>query len=976
MSQIIASTYEVIGELGAGGGGIVYLANHLRLNKKVVLKADKRNISTREVLLRREVDVLKELHHTYIPQVYDYFIENDISYTAMDFVDGESLDKLLIREKRFNQPTVIRWAKQLLEALAYLHSPIHGDPPRGYIHSDVKPANLMRRPNGDICLIDFNISLAIGIESVVGKSEGYSSPEHYGLDYSSGLQSGSGRSILRNSSLFAGNADRTELLDGEKTVLLENENSTQANAETEVLTETAARNSSWSSSVRRVVVPDARSDIYSVGATLYHLLSGRRPAKDAKDVVPLSRSEFSPLLVDIITKAMDPDPDLRFSTAEEMLQALNSLWKKDSRVKRQKKRLAAACSLLSIIFIAGALTVFAGLRQMERIQNAQVLAADSAEALSRGDVQTAIDRALEALVDDPGAFDIPYTAGAQLALTNALGVYDLSDSFKPYYTIELPSAPFRVLRSPDETKIMVCYAYELAIYDIDSGELIRSLPTLESAFCEVEFLSDTEILYAGKDGLTAYDISSGAVLWQAGPATSIAVSGDKSVAAAIHRTDDVIYFYDTDSGEMISFRSLDGRHLNVPENDRFADLDIDVFEMNEDGSLCAVSLTDGYLGILDIYNEFNDLVIYENSPYLIFDGKFIEDLFVFSASVNSDSTWGLVNYKMAELLGDIPETSPVCIETYDGRLYVSRNDEVFMIDTGTLDMYRVAYTENNDITAFDISDKYVISAAGEGYTIFYGGGGILQTDPRDVKPDFVLVTDTCAVLADMNSPVIEVMKHKDSGDSVIINYDPKIYHDEARLAADRSGVMLFNIYSITIVNADGSIRAVTELPEPEKIFDQQYRHEGDYLEVIYYSGKVVCYSAVTGEIISETSVAPPDESLYEEFETEDLIIKAPLHGTPAAYDKNTGKEVAELNSEDTLTYITETGEYIIAQYISVQGNAYGILMNKDCEPIARLPYLCDVSGDTLIYDFPSGNIKISPIYELNELKEMAKNYRN
>ena len=172
MSEIIGSTYEVVERLGAGGGGVVFLANHLRLNKQVVLKADKRRITTRPELLRREVDVLKDLRHPYIPQVYDFFAEGETVYTVMDFVDGESLDKPLKRNERFSQPQVIDWTKQLLQALDYLHSPIHGTPPRGYVHSDIKPANLMRRYNGDICLIDFNISLALGEENVIGASDG------------------------------------------------------------------------------------------------------------------------------------------------------------------------------------------------------------------------------------------------------------------------------------------------------------------------------------------------------------------------------------------------------------------------------------------------------------------------------------------------------------------------------------------------------------------------------------------------------------------------------------------------------------------------------------------------------------------------------------------------------------------------------------------------------------------------------------
>ena len=637
MSRIIASMYEIIGELGSGGGGVVYLANHLRLGKRVVLKADKRNINTRAVLLRREVDVLKELNHSYIPQVYDYFIEDDVSYTVMDFVDGESLDKLLAKEKKFDQPTVIRWAKQLLEALAYLHSPTHGDPPRGYIHSDVKPANIMLRPGGDICLIDFNISLAIGIESIIGKSEGYSSPEHYGIDNSfAGMNSSISQQTASNISALPSDSESTLLLDGETTLLLDGqeedrENDQKNRRKTEALNP-EGRSSSLSASVKRVVVPDARSDIYSVGATLYHLLSGRKPASAVKKIVPLSYKDFSPPLVDIITKAMNPNPDLRFSSADEMLQAFNDLWKKDPRVKRQKMRLAVGSSLLSAMFIAGALTAFTGLRQMERLQTAQVMAANSSEALSRGDVQGAIDQAMEALADDPGAFDIPYTAAAQLALTNALGVYDLSDSFRPYSVIELPSAPFRIMKSPDETKILVFYAYELAVYDIESGELIKALPTVESALCQAGFLSDTEIIYAGKDGITAYDISSDKILWQGEPATAIAVSGDKAVAAAIFRTDEKINFYDTKTGNIISFRELNGRHLNVPENDRFADSDRDVFALNQDGSLCAASLTGGYLSVMDVYDMFNDLIIYEESDYAVFDGDFIGNIFAFSAA--------------------------------------------------------------------------------------------------------------------------------------------------------------------------------------------------------------------------------------------------------------------------------------------------------------------------------------------------------
>lgn len=102
MPEMIASTYEIIEKIGSGGGGNVFLAYHVRLGKKVVLKADKRKITTKPELLRREVDILKELNHPYIPRVYDFFAEGDTVYTVMDYIEGESLDRPLKRGERFS----------------------------------------------------------------------------------------------------------------------------------------------------------------------------------------------------------------------------------------------------------------------------------------------------------------------------------------------------------------------------------------------------------------------------------------------------------------------------------------------------------------------------------------------------------------------------------------------------------------------------------------------------------------------------------------------------------------------------------------------------------------------------------------------------------------------------------------------------------------------------------------------------------
>ena len=337
-------------------------------------------------------------------------VEGETVYTVMDYIEGESLDKPLRRGERFSQAQVIQWAMELLEALCYLHS----RPPHGILHSDIKPSNIMRTPQNDICLIDFNIALALGEEGAVrvGFSRGYASPEHYGVDYS-GMNS-------------------TQR--GEDDVL------TRVSTERpETVLSGASSQSGSTSTERRTVLLDVRSDIYSLGATLYHLFTGRRPAQDAKKVEPIGPDELSPAVAAIIRKAMDPDPGRRWQTAQEMLQAFEHLHDNDPRMRRHKRRCAVTAAVLTVTFLAGGLAAFTGLKQQERLQNAYTLAEYSANALAQGDVDQAVAYALEALPQDPGIFGPPQTPQAQKALTDALGVYDLSDGFKAHCLLSVPA---------------------------------------------------------------------------------------------------------------------------------------------------------------------------------------------------------------------------------------------------------------------------------------------------------------------------------------------------------------------------------------------------------------------------------------------------------------------------------------------------------------------------------------------------------
>ena len=96
-----SDTYEIIGKLGEGSGGIVYKAIHKRLKKEVVVKQIKNQVMALKEK-RKEVDILKNLNHSYLPQVLDFFEIGSNAYTVMSFIPGKSL-KTLLQEGRYFQ---------------------------------------------------------------------------------------------------------------------------------------------------------------------------------------------------------------------------------------------------------------------------------------------------------------------------------------------------------------------------------------------------------------------------------------------------------------------------------------------------------------------------------------------------------------------------------------------------------------------------------------------------------------------------------------------------------------------------------------------------------------------------------------------------------------------------------------------------------------------------------------------------------
>ncbi len=965
MAEIIASTYEVLEKIGAGGGGNVYLANHLRLNKKVVLKADKRKITTREDLLRREVDVLKNLSHPYIPTVYDFFVDHDTVYTVMDYIDGESLDKPLKRGEKYPQPQVIKWAVQLLEALEYLHSPTHGDPPRGYVHSDIKPANLMRRPNNDICLIDFNITLAIGEENQIGCSPGYASPEHYGLDFSTDADATEDPSATETV---------PQLTDVDATITLSRY--LDALAAGVYAGKFSALTGNSSSMRKKVVLPDVRSDIYSTGATLYHLLSGRRPARSALEVEPLSEKEFSPQVVRIITRAMNPNPDLRYQTAAEMLYDFTHLWENDPRVKRMKRRNRAAAAVFSLILAGGAASAFAGLKRMQTTEQWLKLAEYSRNALDAGDSALAIDYALKALPPRTGSIlEPPYTAEAQRALTDALAVYDLYDGYKTSGAVNLPSAPFMMEISPDGKTAVCIYAYEAAVVDTETARIRKTIPVAESALSEARYLDSDTILLAGSEGLTAYDIAEDRVLWRGAPATSIALSGDGRRAAAVYRDETQAFVYDTADGSVVSEVDFGGRSQSVTVNDIFANPRDNLWAMNEDGTLLGASFSDGSLEVFDLEHPDDGIILYEaDSGYSHFEGGFYQKYFAFSASTPGNSVFCVIDTVEKEETGGFESEKAFGVETDETGIYVQTENLLVKIHPVTGEQEPLV-TVSDDILRFARGGEHTLITSGDKFMFFDRFANLMSSHTKEFGGDFVQLAEGVALIGSMDSPLVRVMKYVDYPEAQVFSYDSSYAHDEARISADRKTVMLFSYDRFRLYGLDGRLITEVEIPDAAQVYDQQYLREdsGSCLQVIYNDGRIRTYSAKDGSLLSVENGETPAEDMYEEFTTDTLRITSPLHGTPAAYDIESGQLVRELSQDAYLTYVTQSGDDIVVQFVTADGYCYGQLLDgRQCGVLADLPYLCDVYDGELYFDYPTGNVRKSRIYGIEELISAAR----
>ena len=294
IGSLVDGKYKILNKVGQGGMSVVYLAMNEKANKQGAVKEVRKDgVLDFEAVkqgLVAETDILKRLSHPNLPSIIDVIDTEESFIIIMDYIQGNSLNKALEEYGAQPQENVIEWAKQLCDVLGYLHS---RTPP--IIYRDMKPANIMLKPDGNGMLIDFGTAREYKEKNLADTTclgtDGYAAPEQFG---------GMGQT-------------------------------------------------------------DARTDIYCLGATLYHLVTGMNPCEPPYEIKPIR--EINPALSSglerIILKCTQRDPNDRYQSAAEMMYALEHYEEIDEIYrKKQKKKLWSFLIPMVLTFVFAAVSIW------------------------------------------------------------------------------------------------------------------------------------------------------------------------------------------------------------------------------------------------------------------------------------------------------------------------------------------------------------------------------------------------------------------------------------------------------------------------------------------------------------------------------------------------------------------------------------------------------------------------------------------
>lgn len=175
--------YKIQSKLGTGGMSSVFLAVDLNTKRKVAIKILYPSKAKDKLILNRflkESSLLLQLSHPHIVKGIAYKSYLGINFFVMDYLDGQSLQELINRQKIILDPDALKITLQTADALQYLHS-------KGYIHRDLKPANIfIEQPGIYVKLLDLGLASKLGGPARTGVTSG--TPEFMSPEQAQGLK--------------------------------------------------------------------------------------------------------------------------------------------------------------------------------------------------------------------------------------------------------------------------------------------------------------------------------------------------------------------------------------------------------------------------------------------------------------------------------------------------------------------------------------------------------------------------------------------------------------------------------------------------------------------------------------------------------------------------------------------------------------------------------------------------------------------
>ncbi len=281
VGQIFDNRYKIEKIIGIGGMAVVYKAVDILMKRTVAVKMLKDEIANDVQSVKRFINESKAvamLSHPNIVNIYDVSVKDNVKYIVMEYIEGITLKNYMTRRGILSLPEILSYSEQILNALAHAHA-------KGIIHRDIKPQNIMLLKNGIIKVMDFGIAKLPNAETVTMTDKAI------GTVYYISPEQASGKQI------------------------------------------------------------DRRSDLYSLGVLMYEMSTGQLPFTADSPVsvalmqvndIAVKPREINPEipigLEQIISRAMEKEPDVRFSSAEEMLKQLIKLKENPRMVFRQPNR--------------------------------------------------------------------------------------------------------------------------------------------------------------------------------------------------------------------------------------------------------------------------------------------------------------------------------------------------------------------------------------------------------------------------------------------------------------------------------------------------------------------------------------------------------------------------------------------------------------------------------------------------------------